>query len=122
MENNGSGIDFPTIELNGKTYTVKFSRAMLYRMNKLGVVFAPQIVASPTDPGKKAVQMTFMQIVDVLHLATGYEGSHEELAEAVFDKRPEAIDKLMAAWGKAFPSPQVQLREPAGQPEAPLTQ
>ena len=40
---NGTGVDYPTIELGGKTYTVKFSRGMLYRMHKQGVVFAPQV-------------------------------------------------------------------------------
>jgi hypothetical protein len=100
---NGSGVDYPTIELGGKTYTVKFSRGLLYRMSKLGVVFAPQVVPNPNDPSKKLIQMSFVQIVDVLHVAIGFEGTHEELAELVFEHRPQVIDALMAAWGKAFP-------------------
>ncbi len=106
---NGTGVDYPTIELGGTKYTVKFSRGMLYRMGKQGVNFAPQFA-------NNAVSMPFAQVVDVLHIATGFAGTHEELAELVFDKRNEAVTALMSAWGKAFPPPQtLPLREQAGQ-------
>ena len=106
---NGTGVDYPTIELGGKTYTVKFSRGMLYRMGKLGVVFAPKL-----DAGR--ITMDFAQIVDLAHLATGFKGTHDELAELLYDKRNDALTALMAAWGKAFPPSQtIPLRETAGQ-------
>lgn len=119
MSENGTGVQYPTIELGGQTYTVKFSRAMLYRLGKAGVKFSPQFKAPEGDkPG--GIQMDFAQVVDVLHLAIGFQGTHDDLAELVFDKRNEAVSAIMLAWGKAFPSPQIQLREPAGaNPEAP---
>ena len=111
---NGTGVDYPTIELGGKTYTVKFSRGMLYRMHKQGVVFAPQVKAGQ-------VLMQFAPLVDVLHLAIGFDGTHEELAELVYDKRNDAVSALMVAWGKAFP-PTPQAQAPAeAKPEPNLT-
>lgn len=117
MSNNGTGVEYPTIELGGQQYTVRFSRAMIYRMGKAGVSFAPKVDG-------QNIKMDFAQVVDVLHLAIGFQGTQDELAELVYDKRGEAITVLLQAWGKAFPSPQpVKLQEPAGiSPEAPKVQ
>ena len=110
MNQNGTGVEYPTIELGGVNYTVKFSRGMLYRMGKQGVSFSPKF------PGEGKVSMDFSQIVDLLCLATGFPGTHEDMAELVYEKRNEAVAALMAAWGKAFPPPQtIPLREQAGQ-------
>jgi hypothetical protein len=109
MEENGTGVEYPTIELGGKVYTVKFSRKMLYRMGKQNVSFSPTFSSG-------SVSMPFAQVVDVLHLATEFPGTQDDLAELVFDKRNEAVTALMGAWGKAFPPAQtIPLREPAGQ-------
>ena len=35
MEN--TGVDYPTIELGGKMYTVKFTRGLLYQLDKQGI-------------------------------------------------------------------------------------
>ncbi len=114
--NNGSGIEFPTIELGGRRYTVRFSRSSLYRMEKLGIKFQVKVKALPDQPGMVQREMTFAQVVDMLYIATGFEGTVEELAELVTpEKTQEGFEKIMAAWGKAFPPPPlVPLREPAG--------
>ncbi len=106
-----TGIDYPTIELGGKIYTVKFSRAILYRMGKAGIELQPK--PSPI-PGM--VQLGFSNLVDVLHAATGFEGTPEQLAELVYEKRNEASTAIFTAWGKAFPLPQQVAPEPAGIP------
>ncbi len=93
-ETNGTGVQYPTIELNGRPYDVKFTRAALYRMEKAGISFRPQF-----GLGGKTAQLPFSNIVDVLKLTTDFEGDHEELAEAVFDRRDEAASILLAAWG-----------------------
>lgn len=121
MNQNGSGIDFPTIELGGQHYIVKFSRASLYRMEKLGIKFEVKVTPLPDQPGMVNRSMTFAQVVDMLLVAIGFKGTAEELAELVTPaKVQEGFEKIMDAWGKAFPSPQpIKLQEPAGQPEAP---
>jgi hypothetical protein len=118
-QDNGTGVVYPTIELGGTAYTVRFSRGSLYRMQKLGVAFAPKIQPIPDQPGMIRRTMTFSEVVDVMHIGINFPGTAEQLAELVTnDKVQEAFDKIMEAWGKAFPSPQIRLQESAGQPEA----
>ena len=115
---NGTGVQYPTIVLGDKTYTIKFGRAMLYRMDKLGVKFLPTIIPPAGDrPG--VVNMNFSQIVDVMHIAIGFQGTHEELAELVYEQRNEAVTALMVAWGKAFPpkTPVLTAETQPAQPE-----
>jgi hypothetical protein len=109
---NGTGVDYPTLELGGKAYTVKFSRGILYRMGKLGVVFNPRVA-------NNQVTMSFTAVVDVMHAVIGFEGTHEDLAELVYDKRGDCVSALMVAWGKAFP-PTPQAQAPAEKPQEPL--
>lgn len=120
MDQNGTGVQYPTLTLDGVTYTVKFSRGLLYRMEKLGVKFAPTFPKD--DTGKPlGVSMSISNLVDVLHIAIGYPGTHEELAEAVYEQRNDAVTALVVAWGKAFP-PRPQPQAPAeASPAAPLT-
>lgn len=121
MDQNGTGVQYPTITLDGVTYTVKFSRALLYRMEKMGVKFAPTF---PTDEhGKPAgVAMSLANLVDVLHVAIGYRGTHEELAEAVYEQRNDAVTALVVAWGKAFPPRQQPQAAAEASPASPLPQ
>lgn len=105
-QNNGTGIEYPTIELGGKTYTVKFSRGLLYRLAKAGVKIETRQIAG-------GVSMPFEILVDAYHVLIGFEGSHEELAEMMFDKRGEALNKLLVAVGKTLPAAPIKLEEPA---------
>jgi hypothetical protein len=113
---NGSGLEEnPILEIEGKKYVVKFTRRLLYRMGKAGVNFAPQMV--PQGGGRAAVTMPFTMVVDVLHMAIGYPGTTEDLAEAIYDIRNKAVDALMVAWGKAFPAPLPTLPETPADPQ-----
>lgn len=101
MEN--TGVDYPTIELGGKTYEVKFTRGLLYQLDKHGIKFNPQFANNSATCGLSA-------IVDTLRLAIGFEGSAEELAELVYDKRDEALTALVNGWGKVvLPSLQAKI-------------
>ena len=118
MENNGTGILYPTIELGGATFTLRFTRgALLYRLSRRGVTTADLNV-----PAK-----SFGALVEVLHatMEPQFLGTHEQLAEIM---EAAGIDKLRAyraavdeALGKVFPP----IARPAAEtkPEAaPLTQ
>ena len=109
----GSGQEYPTLEIGGVKYTVKFSRGLLYRMGKAGVVFAPQVINQGT-----AVTMPFHQLVDVLTMAISWPGDNESLAELVYPIRGDAVAALMQAWGKAFPAPRPTLQETPATREA----
>ncbi len=72
---NGTGIEYPTIELGGKTYTVKFTRgALLYRLSRKG--------SSLADLG---TSKNFGALIDILHagLYGQYDGTPLELAELI---------------------------------------
>lgn len=101
MENtNGTGITYPTLELGGKTYTVKFSRGgMLYRLSKTG-----------TNLADLKGQKSFATLVDVLHAALfgQYQGTSEELADLLLSegKAMAAGEAVSEALKKAFPPTQ----------------
>ncbi len=116
MSQNGTGVEHPTIELGGRVYTVRMERGMLYDMAKLGIKYAPKFTPSEENPAVGTISMDLVQIVDMLHLMTGFTGTHRQLTELVYDKRSEAVSVIAEAWGKAFPLPQpLKLQEPAGQ-------
>lgn len=101
MEN--TGVEFPTIELGGKTYTVKFSRGLLYQLDKQGIKFNPQFTRDQASCG-------LSPLVDTLKLAIGFEGTADELTELVYDKRDEALTALVNGWGKVvLPSLQAKI-------------
>lgn len=105
---NGTGIDYPTVELGGKTYTVKFTRGgLLYRLSKTGTN-----LADLTGTGKR-----FSAVMDVLHAAFfgQYDGTVEELAELVFseEKMTEVGAALDEALKKVFPVPPTAATESA---------
>lgn len=104
MNQNGTGIIYPTIELGGVTYELKFTRgALFYRLSRLGV-----------DLGTAFTNITFSVRVDILHsiiAGTGpgkYAGTTEELADLVLteNKSKEVVELLLAALGKVFPPTQ----------------
>lgn len=109
---NGTGITYPEIELGGTKYTVKITRTAVYRMGKLGIKWRPTVERIPgTDLGRTLV--AFSELVDMLHLATGFSGTHEELAELAYDKRNEAYDAIQLAWSKIQPVAQQTPESPA---------
>lgn len=102
MEETKAPGEFPGIELGGETYQVKFTRGLLYRLDKMGIQFSPRF----TPQGSTC---SLSNIIDVLHVVIGFKGTHEELTELAYDKRNEIHEKLVDAWGKVvLPSLQAQ--------------
>lgn len=97
MENNAMGIEFPTLDLGGKTYVVKFSGSALYRLEKLSV---PVAFEKAENGG---VQLKLKQMVDMLHPIINFAGTHEDLADLVMPIKQQVFDALLSALGKAFP-------------------
>lgn len=95
---NGTGITYPTIELGGKVYTVKFTRGgLLYRLSKQG-----------TNLADLRGSRNFATLVDVLFagLYGQYEGTSEDLAELILsENKSSAMDEVIAeALKKVTPS------------------
>lgn len=106
-----SGIEYPTLELGGVTYTLKFTRgALLYNASKSGVDFG---AIGPRS---------FAALVDglCLILAGQFTGTPQDMSNIIVacenpaDKIKECRAALDAAWGKASPSSQQTSPEPAG--------
>lgn len=113
-ETNGSGIQYPTLELGGKTYVVKFTRgALLYRLGRKGLSFEHLMNGA-----------NFATIIDFLHAALSgqYQGTEEDLADVVLNegKTLEVGAALAEAVKKASPSDPNPAAEPAGQPAPPV--
>ncbi len=98
---NGTGIDYPTIELGGKTYTVKFTRGgLLYRLSKSGSSLADL-----------RTNKNFATLIDILHAALHgqYDGTSLELAELIsssddwIEKYKQMDEAINEAIKKAFP-------------------
>ena len=112
-ETNGTGIEYPTIELGGKLYIVKFTRGgIMYRLSKAGV----DITTLGTARG-------FSSIIDMLHAALfgQYLGDAESLAELVINENKTSVvsNAINEALGKAFPPTQTTAAgaaEPAAAP------
>lgn len=102
----GSGQEYPILKIGEQTYTVKFTRGMLYRMNKASIQFLPTFA-----PGGQAATLQLGQLIDTLHMAINFQGTHEDLAELVFDRRDEVAVLLIDAWGKVI-LPSLQARIP----------
>jgi hypothetical protein len=122
MEPIGSGVEYPTIELGGKTYPVKFSEYAQYKLSKQGIAFAPAFI-----DGGKAYRIGFANLVDVLALCIEWHGTIEELCKIVYPKakRDEVGQVLMAAWGNLLlSSGEVKIQETAAKTAdlPPLTQ
>jgi hypothetical protein len=103
-EVNGTGIEYPEIELGGKKYVLKLTRgALVYRISKSG--------SNLTDiyqPGQKAIAA----VIDILHclIKDEFGGTAEQLAELVWengtDKIREVGNAVRIAVGKVFPPTQ----------------
>lgn len=97
-----TGVEYPTIELAGVTFTLKFTRgAMLYRLSKSGTA-----IADMNARGTK----TLSAVIDVLHAALfgQFNGTPEELSDLVMNegKMKEARTAVDIALGKVFPPSQ----------------
>lgn len=108
---NGSGVEYPKVELGGVTYEVKFTRGLIYRMDKAGISFTPRFL----NQGKQ-VQLSFSNLIDVLRMAISFPGTAEELAELAYDKRNEITTALVNGWGNLLLSSKAPVA--AAQPEA----
>ncbi len=104
-----TGVEYPTVELGGALYEVKFTRGVLYRLEKQGVMFNPQ---RKLNAGQVTWHLQFSNIVDVLKECIGFPGTHEELAELCFDQRDEISKILLDAWGNLM-LPTLRRREAA---------
>ncbi len=99
-ETNGTGIIYPTVELGGRLYQVKFTRGgIMYRLSKAGV-----------DLAMLGTTKGFATMIDTLHAALfgQYLGDAESLAELVLaeDKSVQVADAVTEALKKAFPPTQ----------------
>ena len=112
----GSGVEYPTLEIDGKVYTIKFSRASFYRLDKAGFdlktlpnqfkEWFPRIENGVEIPG----QARFSVVIDVLHAAISKEfrGTAEDLAEVIDPERlasGEVVTALTIAMLKMLPPP-----------------
>jgi hypothetical protein len=100
-----TGAEYPTIELGGKQYELKFTRGLQYRLEKAGNAFNPVFT-------KTTSTLSLANLIDTLHMMIGFEGTHEELTEIAFDKRDEISAKLIESWGKVV-LPSLQARKSA---------
>lgn len=94
---NGTGIEYPTLELGGKKYTIKFTRGgFVYRLSKSG-----------TDLESLVKGRNFAAVMDVLFAALWgqFDGSVEDLAELVLveSKTAEVGAIVRDAIKKVFP-------------------
>ncbi len=112
---NGTGIEFPTLELGGKTYTIKFTRGgFVYRLSKSG-----------TDLNSLVKGRNFAAVMDVLFAALygQFHGTVEDLAELVLVESKTAEVGLIVrdAIKKVFP-PTIKPDVPVGDAtqEAPI--
>jgi hypothetical protein len=101
-----TGQSYPTVILDGVTYEVKFTRGLLYKLEKSGITFNPKMTRTGEAISSSCL---FSTIVDVLRLAIDYQGTAEELAELAFDQRDSILEILVAGWGKVM-LPSLQAR------------
>ena len=102
MEQIVTGNEYPTIELGGVVYTLKFRRGdFAFRLSDKGVNMFDRL-----DPIKNLAAN-----VKILHmlLVPQFPGSHEDLAEILIEEKKvvAAAQIINVAVGKVFPSPEV---------------
>lgn len=97
-----TGIEYPTIDLQGVAFTLKFTRGgLLYRLSKTGTQLSDM---------RAGGTRSFSALIEVLHAALygQFIGTCDQLAEIVHEagreKILEARIAIDAALGKVFPS------------------
>lgn len=94
---NGTGIEYPTIELGGVVYTVKFTRGgLLYDLSKSG-----------SRISDLRTNKNLATLVDILHAGIfgQYIGSQKDLCELVYEEdKIKLVDEVISeALKKVFP-------------------
>lgn len=103
MSQNGTGIIYPTIELEGKTYELKVTRgALLYRLSKAGVNIA-DIQRGDFRSYSAVMDVLFAMIQDQGSPFANAEMLAVHVQELGSDKVREIGNAVRAAVGKAFP-------------------
>lgn len=96
---NETGIEYPTMEIGGTVYTLRWTPAVAYEASVAGV----SLVGLPTGvPGKLSIP--FHQVVDSMAILIGWQGTKHELADHIHGRTQEAYDKIVVSMGKAAPS------------------
>jgi hypothetical protein len=114
MNENGTGIEYPTLKLGEIVYTLKFTRGtLLFRLSKAGVKLPDRM-----NPDR-SVAATVETLAMVMQ--PQFVGTHEELTDLILDedKMREASIALNIALGKVFPPTQVAAGT-AGEIKTPL--
>ena len=109
MDQNGTGIEYPTIKLGEKVYTIKWTPITEYDLSAAGVNM--QGIPNPHNPQK--ITIPFHTVIDALHILANFGGTKYELAELVSGRTQEAWDKIIASRGKATPSKIAKQEAPA---------
>lgn len=119
----GSGIEYPTLLIEGRPYVVKFGRAAMYRLDKQGFDLRtlPQQINAwfprKNEFGEEVPgSVRYSVLIDVLHAAVGDQlrCTTEELAEMVGPERtPEVAMALIQSLSKMQPSARPTPQEPA---------
>jgi hypothetical protein len=133
----GSGVDYPTIEIEGQQYTLKFSRGAMYLLDKQGVDFRrlgrelQMWLPRKEVPGSGQVHLS--GLVDVIHacLAEQFPGvTAARFADMLLPIGLQGVDyqnrvgalaiAVIQALGKAWPPSQaLPLQETAATQERP---
>jgi hypothetical protein len=98
-----TGVDYPTIDLGGKEYEVKYTKAAAYKLSVAGVDL------SSVQRGDRNI-VPFHQIVNGILILTAFPGTTDELAEILFDRQQEALNKITVAASKILPGLKIKLQ------------
>jgi len=110
MDQTQSPVDYPTIKVGTSTYTVKFSNAALYRLDKAGTdlnAFGEnlRLAADAMRRGEPPTTLKMSMVYDLLSACiVGVRLNPEDLADAV--PISEAARTVIEAMGKVRPSSQ----------------
>ncbi len=116
-----TGITYPTIEIGGKSYEIKFTGATLFTLQENGIQFAPRFEPNQ-NPADTKWRCEFNNLIKTLKVCIGWRFEIDTLANLVFPIRDEAFTKLMEAWGNLMlPSIQLKLRETAAKQAEPTS-
>lgn len=91
MDPNGSGIQYPTIDIDGVVFEIKWTRESSYDLSLAGIN-----IAGPSVP--------FHMVVQALHSLIGYPGTARQLSTHLIGRSQEAYNKILEASGKVLPS------------------
>lgn len=114
MDEPISAVTYPTIDIKGVSYPVKFGNATFYRLEKNGLSLddvSTRLKAAADKDSPQFGRLGVAMVYDLLAASVGHGFTGEQLAEIV-EIQP-ATAAVIAALGKARPSAETKLREPA---------